>query len=75
MAPGTVAKAYRALEAEGALVSRIGSGTRVAEGAGSLPEAVVKRAADLVAAAREADLPLEAVRRVLRAVWEDEEPR
>lgn len=35
LAPGTVARAYKELEEEGAVVTRRGAGTRVAEGDGS----------------------------------------
>lgn len=38
LAVGTVARAYRELEAQGLLVSRRGGGTRVAPGAPRLPE-------------------------------------
>lgn len=38
LAVGTVARAYRALEAEGVLESRRGAGTRVAAGVRAVPE-------------------------------------
>jgi GntR family transcriptional regulator len=42
VAPGTVAKAYRALEGEGLLVTRTGGGTRVSATATSTPRPVLE---------------------------------
>lgn len=69
VAPGTVAKAYRALEAEGLVVSRTGSGTRVSEDASAVTPAIARAARRLAAAGREDGMELEDVVRVLRAVW------
>ena len=69
VAPGTVAKAYRALEAEGLVVSRAGSGTRVSEDASAVTPAVARAARRLAAAGLEDGMELEDVVRVLRAVW------
>ena len=44
VAPGTVAKAYRALEAEGLLIASTGGGTRVSETATTTPRAVLDAA-------------------------------
>jgi len=71
LAPGTVAKAYKALEAEGVLVTRIGAGTRVSATASPIPVAVREAAATLASVAREAGLDADAASNVLRAVWPD----
>src|SRR5690625_19518 len=42
VAPGTVAKAYRPLEAEGLVVSRVGSETRVSEQVTLVPSSVIQ---------------------------------
>ena len=69
IAPGTVAKAYKALEADGFLITRIGAGTRVNPDAVSIPDAVVHAARALGAAGRAANLDLDEVVRILRATW------
>lgn len=69
IAPGTVAKAYKALEADGFLITRIGAGTRVSPDAVSIPDAVVHAARALGAAGRTANLDLDDVVRILRATW------
>ncbi|MDO8152170.1 GntR family transcriptional regulator [Isoptericola sp. b408] len=71
VAAGTVAKAYRSLEADGVLASRIGSGTRVSTTAGAAPHAVVESAQGLARAGREAGVDVDEAVRVLRAVWGD----
>lgn len=71
VAPGTVAKAYRALEADGLLVTRIGAGTRVATTASAISGAVIEAAQRLNSASSDAGLGLEETIRVLRAVWRD----
>lgn len=43
--PGTVMRAYRELASQGLVVSRAGSGTRVASGAGAVGETPLRRAA------------------------------
>lgn len=72
VAPGTVAKAYKTLESEGVLVTRVGAGTRVSAQAASTPHEVEAAARALAAVARESDLSLEAALGAVRAVWDDE---
>lgn len=69
VAPGTVAKAYRALESDGLIVSRAGSGTRVSDQASPVSPAVARAARRLASAGRQDGLDLEDAIRVLRAVW------
>jgi GntR family transcriptional regulator len=71
VAPGTIAKAYKALEDDGLLESRIGSGTRVSRTAGATTQTVLERARALAAAGATEGLDVEDVIRVLRAVWTD----
>lgn len=72
VAPGTVAKAYRSLESEGVLVTRIGSGTRVSTNASATPRDVLVAATQLVKAGKREAVDLEEVIRVLRAVWPEQ---
>lgn len=72
VAPGTVAKAYRTLESEGFLVTRIGSGTRVSTKASVTPGSVLSAATRLAMASKSESVDLEETIRVLRAVWPDE---
>lgn len=69
VAPGTAARAYKMLEGEGLVVSRTAAGTRVAESAGVLPAAVIRRARELVAEAASAGTDPDDVIDVLRAIW------
>lgn len=69
VAPGTVAKAYRALEAGGLIVSRAGSGSRVSDRASPVSPDVARAARRLAASSREDGLDLGDAIRVLRAVW------
>jgi len=69
VAPGTVAKAYRWLEADGLLVSRAGSGTRVSARAAPVSSSVAQAARRLAGAARREGLSLEETVRVLRSTW------
>lgn len=69
VAPGTVAKAYRSLEAEGLIVSRAGSGTRVSEQAALVSSDVAQAARELASESRRHGLSLEDAVRVLRTVW------
>lgn len=69
VAPATAARAYKALESEGLVVSRTAAGTRVAPGASRAPGEVVVSARALSEAAREADLDLAEAVAVLKAVW------
>ncbi|SEE90070.1 GntR family transcriptional regulator [Ruania alba] len=72
VAAGTVAKAYRRLEAEGILVSRIGSGTTISSAATPIPREVITHARALADASRAASLEPDDAVRVLRAVWPED---
>lgn len=69
VAPGTVAKAYRSLEAGGLIVSRAGSGSRVSDQASPVSPDVAHAARRRAASSREDGLDLGDAIRVLRAVW------
>lgn len=71
VAAGTVAKAYKSLEADGTVVTHRGGGTRVGERHGAAAQTVVARAHELVRAARTEGADLDEAIRVLRAVWDD----
>lgn len=71
VAPGTVAKAYRSLESEGYLVTRIGSGTRVSATTTAIPRDVLLAAAQLASASKREAVDLDEAIRVLRAIWSD----
>lgn len=69
IAPGTVAKAYRSLEGEGLLVTRIGSGTRVSATASATSREVVASATQLAQTSKREGIGLDEAIRVLRAIW------
>lgn len=69
VAVGTVAKAYKALEAEGFLTARTGGGTRVSRSAATTPRAVLDAARQLAASSIQAGTSLEDSVRILRAIW------
>lgn len=69
VAQATAAKAYRALEQEGFVVTRTAAGTRVAPGASRASGAVVERARDFADAAQAGGTNLEDALAVVRAVW------
>nr|WP_087002957.1 GntR family transcriptional regulator [Gulosibacter sp. 10] len=71
VAPGTVAKAYRSLEAEGLITSRIGAGTRVAPQTRGTPRAVLEHARALAEAGIREGVDFEEAVRVLRAMWQE----
>lgn len=71
VAPGTVAKAYRGLEAEGLLVTRTGSGTRVSPTAATTTRPVLDAARDLADASIRAGTSIDDATRILRAIWSD----
>lgn len=71
VAPGTIAKAYQALETDGVLETRIGSGTRVSRTAGTTTQTVLEHTRALAAAGVAEGLDIEDVVRVLRTVWSD----
>lgn len=70
IAPGTVAKAYKSLEADGVLVTRTGAGTRVGPIQGAMPRSVVDGATSFAELSRGAGTDIDDAIRVLRAVWE-----
>lgn len=69
IAPGTVAKAYRALESDGFLITRIGSGTRVSATAAPANREVLAAARALASASVRADIEADEAVRILRAIW------
>lgn len=69
VAPGTVAKAYRALEADGLIVSRAGAGSRVSEWAATVSAELAESARTFAAIAHDEQLDVEQAVRVLRSVW------
>ncbi|WP_053382514.1 GntR family transcriptional regulator [Leucobacter celer] len=71
IAQGTAAKAYRALEQEGLVVTRTAAGTRVAPGASRAAGAVVERARALAEAAQAEGTGFDDAVAVLRAVWSE----
>ncbi|MFB8188404.1 GntR family transcriptional regulator [Microbacterium sp. NPDC055988] len=70
VAPGTAARAYKMLEAEGLVVSRTAAGTRVAETAGVLPASVIRLLRELVEEAASVEADPDDVIDVLRMVWQ-----
>lgn len=71
VAPGTVAKAYRALEEEGLLVTRIGAGTRVSAAVETTPAHVVEAARRLAVLSMAAGVEYEDTLNILSAVWRE----
>jgi GntR family transcriptional regulator len=69
IAPGTVAKAYKALEAEGYLTARTGGGTRVSRSATTTPRPVLEAARRLAGVSTRAGTSLDDTIRILRAIW------
>lgn len=69
VAPGTIAKAYKRLEADGFVVTRTGAGTRVSRTATAVSHAVADAARQLTTAARRDGMDVDEVVRVLRAMW------
>jgi GntR family transcriptional regulator len=69
VAPGTAAKAYKLLEADGLVVSRTGAGTRVATTAALLPGGVVAAIRDLVELAQREGVKRDDVVSGFLAAW------
>lgn len=69
VAQATAAKAYKALEQEGLVVTRTAAGTRVAPGASRAPQSVVELARGLIESSQESEMLLDDVVAVLRALW------
>ena len=72
VAPGTVAKAYKALEAEGYLAARTGGGTRVSRSAATTPRLVLEAARQLANTSTRAGTGLDDTIRILRAIWPEQ---
>ncbi len=71
VAPGTIQRAYKMLEGDGLIVSRVGSGTRVAESAGIVSADLARRLRELATAARHEAVPVETLVDALRVMWRD----
>ncbi|WP_110588299.1 GntR family transcriptional regulator [Microbacterium suaedae] len=69
VAPGTVAKAYKALEAEEIVITRTGGGTRVSPRAATTPREVIEAARSLTETCVQTGTDLDEAIRILRAVW------
>lgn len=69
VAPGTVAKAYKALEIEGVVKTRTAGGTRVNPDAALAPREVVQAARELADSCAALGVGQEDAVRILRAVW------
>lgn len=69
IAPGTVAKAYRLLEEDGLVTSRIGSGTRVSDSVLPVAGGIADAARALSVVAKEEGLTLADAQRILGAIW------
>jgi GntR family transcriptional regulator len=68
VALATAAKAYKLLEQEGLIVTRTAAGSRVADGAATLPAPIVTRIRDLVSAAQREQINLDDVISGIRAI-------
>lgn len=69
IAPGTVAKVYRSLEADGFVVAKVGAGTRVNPDAANTPGAVLKNARTLVETSKQVGMSHDEISRILGAIW------
>lgn len=69
VAPGTVAKAYRALEADGYVDARAGGSTRVSRKSSTTPRPVLEAARRLSDVSTSEGLSLDETIRLLRGVW------
>ena len=69
VAQATAAKAYKALEQGGFVVTRTAAGTRVAPGASPAPQSVIEHVRALVEAGGDAQVSLDDVIAILRAIW------
>lgn len=72
VAPGTVAKAYKALESEGYLTARTGGGTRVSRSATTTPRPVLEAARRLADTSARVGTDLDDTIRILRAIWPEQ---
>lgn len=69
VAQATAAKAYKALEHDGLVITRTAAGTRVAPGGSRAPQAVIESIRALVEASAKAHVPLEDVIAITRTIW------
>ncbi len=69
VAPGTVAKAYKTLEAEGFISTRTGGGTRVSATTLATPRAVVDAARAFADVSIHSQIDVEEATRLLHAIW------
>lgn len=69
VAPGTIAKAYKQLEEQQLVETRIGSGTRVSPNATAVSKDVAQAARKLIDASKRDHLELSEVLQVIRATW------
>lgn len=74
LAPGTVAKAYKSLEADGYLTTRTGGGTRVSHTAATIPGAVVDAARHFAETSLRNDTDFDDAIRLLHAIWPARDP-
>ncbi len=73
VAVATAARAYKQLESDGLVTTRVGAGTRVADSASPVDKSVVDRARAFAAHARSRGVDLDQAVSVLRSVWAAEE--
>lgn len=69
VALGTAARAFKSLEADGLVVTRVGFGTTVAAGSARVSSATVKQVRRLAETARDNGDSLDDVLSVLKTVW------
>jgi len=74
VALSTAARAYRRLEAAGLVTTRIGSGTRVSDGASPLSTQTVDQLRALIASAQDENLSLDQITAALSAIWSVKAP-
>ncbi|GAA1364458.1 GntR family transcriptional regulator [Arthrobacter rhombi] len=69
LAPGTVAKSYRELEAQGLVITGRAAGTRVAAGQ-ALPASILEQSRQFAQAARDAGLAVAEAQGLVALGWE-----
>ena len=74
IAPGTVAKAFQRLDADGMITTRHGSGTRVADRQGSLPVAILEALRHVVDEGDRYNIGIDSLRATLDAMWTTTHP-
>lgn len=73
VAPGTVAKAYKSLEEEGLLITRVGAGTRVSAEIHQTSANVLTAARHFASLSTAAGVTQEEALNILSAVWRETE--